>query len=68
MERTPYQLSLFTAATGCVGFFLWRLWEWYRTRSFGLKDIRGPDTEPLSSGSFSSSTNVFSLFYFLFDR
>jgi len=55
MERTPYQLSLFTAAAGSVGFFLWRLWEWYRARSFGLKDIRGPDTEPLSSGSFSSS-------------
>jgi len=52
-EKTPYQLSLFTAAAGCVGFCLWRLWEWYRTRSFGLKDIRGPDTEPLSSRPFS---------------
>ena len=66
MEGTPYQLSLSTAAAGCVGYCLWRLWEWYRTRSFGLKDIRSPDSESLSQGSFSYTFLIWSLIHKFF--
>ena len=53
MEGFPYQLSLFTAGAGCLGFCLWRLREWYRVRAFGLKDIPGPRSESQALGSFS---------------
>ena len=52
MEGTPYQLSLFAAGVGCVGYCLSRLREWYRIRSFGLKDIPGSDSESHSLGPF----------------
>lgn len=51
MEGISYQSSLFAAGTGCV-YCVWRLWEWYRARSSGLKDIPGPDPESRSLGQF----------------
>ena len=46
------QWSLFAAGVSCL-YCVWRLREWHKTRSSGLKDIPGPDSESCSMGSFS---------------
>jgi len=60
MEAFPYHYTLLVAGAGCVGLAAWHLWEWYRVRSFGLKDIPGPGPEFYSLGSFFSTFLVWS--------
>ena len=56
MEESPLRLSLFAAGIGCFGLCIWRLREWYRVQSFGLRYIPGPDSESRTLGSFAHTS------------